>query len=583
MRSITRLGPVAATLLFVLIAAAGARIGRSAAALDAPGNQTLRELADQFTEAEMRLYPEQATRWGDHRYDGGVSDLTQAGIDARIAHALEWKRRFDRINPASLSAHQEADREWLIANCDGELLGDQQIRAYERDPGFYMPTSGVYRLIERNFAPAPERMRSVTARENAALTNLAAARANLKPASVARVSIDIVIQQMTATIAFFKNDVPVAFADVPDGADRKAFAVANQNTITALSEYQKWMKESLAPKASGSFAIGAEAYRRMLVDDDMVDIPLAQLEAAGEQELKRLQGQFRETARQIDPNRTPAEVMKALAAKHPVRADVIPHIGAGLKGLRQYVIDHRLASIPSDVMPTVAETPPFRRATTFASMDSPGPLEKSTEAYFYVTLPDPSWPAERQNQLLEFYSAPNISDVSTHEVFPGHYVQFLNNRLNPDKVRLLYYSGANVEGWGLYVEQMMLDEGLHSGEPTYRLAQIQMALQRACRYLAGIRMHTHGMTVEDAAKFFESDAYMTPHNAMVEALRGTGDPGYLRYQLGKLMILKLREDVRAKQVASFDLGKFHDAFLAQGAVPIRLIRRAMLGSDGPLL
>jgi len=223
------------------------------------------------------------------------------------------------------------------------------------------------------------------------------------------------------------------------------------------------------------------------------------------------------------------------------------------------------------------------RATTFASMDTPGPFEKSTEAYFYVTLPESSWPEDRREQLLEFFSPPLVSDDSVHEVYPGHYVQFLNNRLNPDKIRALYSSGANFEGWALYCEQMMLDEGLHGGDPKYRLAQLQMALMRACRYLVGIRMHTKGMTVEQAKAFFEMNAYLTPNNAQVEALRGTEDPGYLRYQLGKLMILKLREDVRKKDGAAFDLGKFHDAFLHEGAIPIRLIRRDMLGNDGPLL
>jgi uncharacterized protein (DUF885 family) len=216
-------------------------------------------------------------------------------------------------------------------------------------------------------------------------------------------------------------------------------------------------------------------------------------------------------------------------------------------------------------------------------MDTPGPFEKSTEAYFYVTLPEASWPEKQREELLEFNSTYLISDTSTHEVYPGHYVQFLNNRLNPDKVRAIYSSGANVEGWALYCEQMMLDEGLHNGDPKYRLAQLQMALMRACRYLVGLRMHTKGMGVDAAKTFFVTNAYMTPHNAEVEALRGTEDPGYLRYQLGKLMILKLREDVRQKQGAQFGLGKFHDAFLREGAMPIRLIRRDMVGSDGPLL
>jgi len=216
-------------------------------------------------------------------------------------------------------------------------------------------------------------------------------------------------------------------------------------------------------------------------------------------------------------------------------------------------------------------------------MDSPGPFEKTTEAFYYITLPDPSWPDAKKERLLALYSAPSISNTSVHEVFPGHYVQFLNNRSNLDIVRLVFGSGADIEGWALYCEQMMIDEGLHDGDPKYRLAQLQDALLRGCRYLVEIRMHTQGMKVEQAAKFFEDNGYQNPHNAMVEALRGTNDPGYLRYQLGKLMILKLREDVRKQQGAAFDLGKFHDAFLKQGAVPIRLIRRAMLGSDGPLL
>jgi uncharacterized protein (DUF885 family) len=200
-----------------------------------------------------------------------------------------------------------------------------------------------------------------------------------------------------------------------------------------------------------------------------------------------------------------------------------------------------------------------------------------------VTLPDPAWPQSQAEQLLAFYSPPNISSVSVHEAFPGHYVQFLNNRLNPDRVRAIYRSGSNFEGWAFYCEQMMLDEGLREGDPRYRLAQVQGAMLRACRYLVAIRMHTHGMTVEEATDFFVKEAYETPHNAHVEALRGTADPGYLRYELGKLMILKLREDLRRKQGKDFDLGRFHDQFLAQGEIPVPLIRRAMLGNEGSLL
>ena len=569
-----------------LIAAIALIVSIAAPALaDAPSaaDRAFRAQVAQFVEAELRLYPERATHLGDHRFDDRVDDVSAQGIDAVIRHANKWIALFRADNPSHLSPANEADREWLMAHTDGELLWTEQVRDYQRDPEMYLPTSAVNALIKREFAPAEVRMRSVTAREVAALKNLEAARRNLKPALTPKVFVDIALQQMPATIGFFNNDVPLAFAKVADGPDKQAFAKANANLAAALDDYAKWLKNDLMPRSLGDYAIGADAYRRMLNDADMVDMPLAQLEQVGVKELAQLQEEFKKTAALIDPKHSPAEVMESLSRVHPDTNQVLPTVAAGLASIRAYVIAHNIATIPSDVMPMVRETPPYARATTFASMDSPGPFEKTSEAFYYVTLPDPSWPDAKKEQLLAFFSAPSISDTSVHEVFPGHYVQFLNNRHNPDIVRLIYGSGADIEGWGLYCEQMMLDEGLHDGDPKYRLAQLQMALMRACRYLVGIRMHTQGMTVEQATKFFEDNAYQTPHNAMVEALRGTGDPGYLRYQLGKLMILKLREDVRKQQGAAFDLGKFHDAFLKQGAIPIKLIRRAMLGSDGPLL
>jgi uncharacterized protein (DUF885 family) len=539
---------------------------------------------DQFIEAELKLYPERATALGDHRFDARVDDDSATGIAQIVSHANRWAKIFHSFDANSLSPHDEADREWLLANIDGELLWTERMRSYERDPGMYLPTAAVHELITRNFAPARVRMRSVTAREKAGLANLRAARANLKPERVPQVEIDIVLDQMPATLAFFRGSLPAAFDKAPDGQDKEAFREANARLIAAIEDYRKWLSSSLRPLARGDYAIGADAYRRMLADEDMVDTPLDRLEQIGEKEMQRLQGQFAATAKIIDPKHSPGEVATALGREHPDADKVILSVSVGLASIRAYVVSHHLATIPSDVQPIVAETPPFMRATTFASMDSPGPFERTTEAYFYVTLPDHAWPKEKQEQLLAFYSPPTISDTSVHEVYPGHYVQFLNNRLNHDRARAIYDSGADTEGWALYCEQMILDEGLHNKDPRFRLAQLQMALLRACRYLVAIRMHTRGMTIAQAAAFFEKNAYQTHHNAEVEALRGTDDPGYLRYQLGKLMILKLREDLRRKDGAAFNLGEFHDAFLSEGAIPVPLIRRAMLGpSSGPPL
>jgi uncharacterized protein (DUF885 family) len=549
-----------------------------------PVASAFQRTVSQFIEAELKLYPERATALGDHRFDNRVDDHSAAGIARIVSHANRWAKIFRTFDANSLSPNSETDREWLLANIDGELLWTERVRSYERDPGMYLPTAAVYELIKRNFAAARVRMHSVTAREKAALANLRAARANLKPEQVPQVAIDIVLEQMPATLTFFRASLPAAFDKVPDSPDKKAFRVANAHVISAIDDYGKWLRTALRPRARGSYAIGADAYRTMLADEDMVDTPLDKLEQIGEMEMQRLQEQFVATARLVDPKHSPGEVATELGREHPNANQVISSVSAGLSSIRAYVVSHHLARIPSDVAPIVVETPPFMRATTFASMDSPGPFEKTTEAYFYVTLPDPAWPKEKQEQLLAFYSAPMISDTSVHEVYPGHYVQFLVNRLNHDLVRAIYDSGADVEGWAFYCEQMMLDAGLHNNDPRFRLAQLQMALLRACRYLVAIRMHTRGMTVAQATAFFEKNAYQNHHNAEVEALRGTDDPGYLRYQLGKLMILKLREDLRRKEGAAFSLGEFHDVFLSEGAIPVPLIRRAMLGesSGSPL-
>jgi len=549
----------------------------------APGDAAFRAEVARFIDEELRLFPERATYAGDHRYDDRVNDLTRSGIDTVVAHAKRWHKTFGAVDARLLCAANEADRQWLLARLDGYLLWNEQVRSYESDPSMYFPTSGVYSLVIRDFAPLEKRMQLVTARAKASLRNLEAARTNLKPERAAKISVEIALTELNGSLGFLRAELPKLFDPIADGPAKRAFLDANRALVSATEGYARWLREDLLTNTSGDYAIGADAYRRMLLDADMVDIPLETLEEVGAHEFERLQKGFRQIAARIDPEKSPAEVMDAVTRDHPPADQVIAVITAGLASLRDFVRAKQIATIPSDVLPIVSETPPFRRATTFASMNTPGPFEKATEAYYNVTLPDASWPVERQRQLLRLYAPPTISDTSVHEAYPGHYVQFLNNRLNPDLVRALYSSGANAEGWGLYCEEMMLDEGLHGDDPRYRLVQLQMALMRSVRYLAGLGMHTHGMTVDEAATMFEKKAYMTPNNARMEALRGTQDPGYLRYQLGKLMILKLREDVRARQGASFKLGKFHDEFLRQGALPIKLIRRAMLGTDGPLL
>jgi uncharacterized protein (DUF885 family) len=236
------------------------------------------------------------------------------------------------------------------------------------------------------------------------------------------------------------------------------------------------------------------------------------------------------------------------------------------------------------VPPIVEETPPFARALTFASMDTPGPYEKvAKEAFFNVTLPEAKWPKERIDSFMSGFNRGTVISTAVHEVYPGHYVQFLWVPSAPSKIRKLLGCGSNAEGWAHYTEQMMLDEGYGNNSRQLRLGQLQDALLRDARYIVGISMHTGKMTFEQGVEFFVKEGYQPHAVAERETKRGTSDPTYLVYTLGKLQIMKLREDYRKKLGDKFSLEQFHDDFLKQGFPPVKLIRETMLGDDSPVL
>jgi hypothetical protein len=326
----------------------GAQAPKSASMLE---ERAFRSTINRFIEEELTLYPERATVLGDHRFDARVDDDSAAGIARIVSHAHHWEKIFRAFDRDSLLPNSETDREWLLANIDGELLRMESMRSYERDPGMYLPTRAVNALIKRNFAPTEVRMHSVTAREKGALANLKAARANLRAEHVPQVAIDIVLQQMPATLTFFKSSVPQAFDKVPDGAGKKAFLEANSQAISAIDGYGTWFRTILRPRARGTYAIGADAFRRMIYDGDMVDTPPDKLEQIGEKELRLLQTPFATTARLVDPKHSAAEVASALGSDHPAANQVISSVTAGLGSIRVYVMSHHLVKIPSNVAP----------------------------------------------------------------------------------------------------------------------------------------------------------------------------------------------------------------------------------------
>ena len=530
-----------------------------------------------FDEYYFRFNPTQGTSAGFHQYDTKLEDYSKRALDeqARVLHRLEPE--FAHL-PAS------PDRDLVLNKIRADLLSLESIRQWQTNPDVYSSgvTNSVFTIMSRNYAPQQERLKAVIARERQMPPVFAAARENL--ANPPRIYVDIALEQLPGIVRFFEKDVPQAFDKVTDVKLLADFKTSNRAVIAELEKYATFLKQDLMPRAHGDFRIGADRYAKKLAYEEMADIPLDRLLQIGYDDLRRNQEEFRRVAAHIDPKRTPQQILAGMEKDHPPAGGLLKSFRDVLGGLREYIVTHGIVDIPSPVMPIVEETPPFMRALTFASTDTPGPFEKiAKEAFFNITLPEAGWPKEKIEEHMEAFNRGTIISTAIHEAFPGHYVQFLWVQHAPSKVRKLLGANSNAEGWAHYCEQMMLDEGYGGGDPKLRLGQLQDALLRNARYIVGIEMHTGKMTFDEGVQFFIKEGYQARANAERETKRGTSDPTYLVYTLGKLEILKLRADYKKARGAQFRLKEFHDDFLKQGFPPVKIVRRAMLGNDTPVL
>ncbi len=546
-----------------------------------------------FDTVYLPFNPTDGTSAGLHQYDSQLEDYSRAGVDRQAAALHTYEKKVAAFPAANLNQWDEGDREFLLGTIRSQLLSLETIRSWRNDPDYYSSgiTNSAFTIIERNYAPAEVRLAALIAREKQMPAALEAARANL--ANPPKIFTEIALEQLPGIIEFFQTDIPAAFTTVRDPKLLGEFHASNAAVIEALTSYQRWVQTDLLPKSNGDFRIGAATFSAKLRDDEMVDIPLNRLLEIAYADLHKNQEQFRQVAHELDPNKTPMQVLAELQADHPAPDQLLGKFQNTFSNLIQFIREKRIVSIPSDVQPTLEDTPAFMRATTFASMDAPGAYETgSHKAYFNVTVPGADETPQERAESMAAFNIGTIVSTSVHEAYPGHYVQFLFMPQIHSRVRKMLYSDSNVEGWAHYCEQMMLDEGY--GEPGWgakdvreakliRLGQLGDALLRDARFIVGIKMHTQGMTIDQAVDFFRKEGYQTRATGLVETKRGAGDPTYLYYTLGKLMILKLRADVQKKQGAGFSLEKFHDDFLLQGGVPLPIVRRALLGNSSPVL
>jgi uncharacterized protein (DUF885 family) len=557
-------------------------------------NAQLRTLADQFfDQVYFPNAPSTATQEGLHAYDAQLEDYSRASVDREIDELKGYEAKFDAVPVEQLDLTSQGDLELLKGNVRSTLLELTTIRLWEKDPDLYSSgiTNAAFVLMEREFASPDDRLRSLIAREKKMPAALEAARQNLK--NPPHIYTQIALEQLPNIISFFAKDVPSAFERAQDADLKKEFAQSNGAVLMALRSYQSWLKSDVLPRSQGDFRFGEDTYRKLLLYEEMVDTPLPRLLQIGYADLHKNQAEFRRIANELEPGRNPREVLKELDRDHPAANELFKTFGDTFQGLIDFIQKKQIVDIPSQVRPTLEETPPFMRATTIASMDTPGPFEKvATKAYFNITLPDAHATPQAREEIMSEFNRGTILSTAIHEAYPGHYVQFLWVPQAPSRVRKILGASSNAEGWAHYCEQMMLDEGY--GQPgtgarderdakMIRLGQLQDALLRDARFVAGIEMHTGRMTFDDAVNFFVDEGYQSHAGGLVETKRGTTDATYLYYTLGKLEILKLRADLEKKEGAQFSLKRFHDDFLRQGFPPIKIVRRALLGDSSPTL
>jgi uncharacterized protein (DUF885 family) len=546
-------------------------------------------VAEEYIKGYLGAHPLEGTALGLHEYDGKITDYSRLALDAELSRLRRFDDRLTKFDRGKLSSRQSIDLRILQAAVKKDLFEMQDMSVFERNPMVYARAADVNVYIKRNFAPLEDRVRSLVAIESQIPNILIAARTNLNDV-LPKPYVELAIQIAKGSADFLKKDLIAAVGNLKDEQLRVAFHEANRKAANALNDYAAWLEREKLPKASLDFALGEEKFRHFLAQTELVDLPPQKILEIGMAQLKAEQEAFAEAAKKIDPNKSPIDVFKQIQSEHPTPQNLIPDVAKDLDKIRKYVLSRRLVSIPSEVRAKVKETPQYLRATSFASMDTPGPFEKrANEAYYYVTPTENDWPEKQKEEWLTAFNYYTSDVVSIHEAYPGHYVQFLCLNASPaSKVEKIFGSYAFVEGWAHYCEKMMLDEGYGSSTNStpseddlkraakYRMAQVDEAMLRLCRLCVSIKMHTQKMSLDEAIKFFRDNCYYEEKPARSEAMRGTYDPGYLNYTLGKLQILKLRDDYKAQQGDDFSLQKFHNELLNHGMPPIRLLREIML-------
>jgi uncharacterized protein (DUF885 family) len=550
--------------------------------------QPFAAIVDEYLDQFARRHPSIAAGNGIHTHDGTLEDFSAAAIASEVDWLRAFRRRLDAVDAARLTPDERVDRRILQGVVDGWLLDLDTVRTWTRNPMIYASaiSDGAHNLMTMESSPAEARARQVTTKLAAVPTLLASARANLQ--SPPRVFVERAIVMFHGAADLVARDLPLAFADVADAAVRNQLKTSADAARGAIDEYRAELESKVLPQATGKYAIGTANVEARYRAEELIDTPAPALLAIGERELQKAQADFSATAARVDParpGRSAVEVWREVLNDHPKRGELAAAAQKTVDDLFAFIREKRLVDLPEGERVVVAAAPPFDLG--LASMHSSPPLEPHpVKSYYYVTDAQADWPPERQDAWLQKFNYPTLADISAHEVAPGHYVHSLFMRRTPGKVRRIWIGlnpfpqpSSGQDGWAHYAEQLVADEGFRRDDARYRLAQISEALTRICRMIVGLRLHSGEWTVDQAAQFFETEAHLPAPAARQEAVRGTYDPTYGGYFLGKMAAFTLRRDYSEARGNAFNLREFHERVMTNGIAPWWAHRQLLLPGD----
>ena len=537
-------------------------------------------LSERLIGEHWSFYPTTGSRIGRHEYDGQLPDLSPAQVSRRQQEIRRGMAELQALDTTTLGADEQLSRQMLELFLQRELFTFEEMRPLENNP---MRQAGFLNMggyVRRDYAPLEDRLRSATAALRQVPGFLQTLDAALRD-DLSRHIVDMSVESYGGMAHFYRTDL-AAFANaVGDRQIADDFTEAIGTAASAIDGFVEGL-QARAKAGDNAFAIGSGLYSRMLATGEGLDLPLERIAAVGQANLEENLARLQEVAASIAPGKPVQAIVESISRNHPDAARLIPDTREMLEDIRQSLLDYGIISLPSEDRCQVVETPAYMRYA-FAAMDSAGALEtRATESFYYVTPVEEHWTAKQAEEWLSKFDYNTLRIISIHEVYPGHFVHHLHNRYGRalPLINRAATSYAFTEGWAHYTEQMMLETEYGTNRPELLLTQLLEALVRNCRYVCSVAMHTGDMTVDQATRFFMENSFMAEYPSRREAMRGTFDPGYLNYTLGKLMILKLREDFRREQNGGYSLKTFHDRLLSHGAPPLPLLRPVMLEQDG---